>query len=89
MARKKKVPIRPSVPAEDRYVSLTNMKMTPSGSGGSPTYSYDCMGCGKTESMTGGRQAEHHMRRQSLIHRCEDFLAGEEDYPDHKRKDLY
>lgn len=73
---------------EDQYVSLTNTFVDKDPEGGSPTHRYECLGCDKTERLTGGRQAENAIKRKAQSHRCKKFNAGEEDYLDRGRKDL-
>ena len=88
MAKKKPIKKEPLIPPEEKYVSLTNIFNSPGVNGGAPTYRYECMGCNKTETILGGRQAEAHIKRRANSHRCESYLAGEEDYVDRRRKDL-
>lgn len=88
MAKKKPVRKEPLIPPEEKYVSLTNRMTTLDTKGGAPTHRYECMGCNKVESMVGYRQAEDSIYKKAHAHRCEKFLAGEEDYLDRGRKDL-
>ena len=84
-----KKPKKINPPIEEQHVSLTNTFLDKSPTGGSPTHRYECMGCNKTERMTGGRQAENAIKRKAQSHRCEDHISGKEDSYEHKRKDLY
>ena len=88
MSKKKIIKKEPLIPPEEKYVSLTNHMTNLDPNGGAPTHRYECMGCNKTESMVGYRQAEDSIYKKSQSHRCEKYLAGEEDYPDRGRKDL-